>query len=425
MTSGLFMRILQVAQRTHPAKGGVELHTAKISELLARKGHQVTLVVLNSLDMQDCGFGISYQKPYVISKPRKPVLPQEEYWHGVRILRFKSKLQLFSYYWSPSMLAWLLENADEYDVMHTHCLRFSNNEFTALAHTKSKTPFAVTGHDQPKLDYLGRLALAIDGIYRPTLGRLVLNMADRVIAFDEDYAEDLHNLYRVPYENIRIISNGVDYAYYSNLPNGSQLRETLGNPEYLLLYIGRFIESKNPDLLITSFKSILERFPKSCLLMIGKDYGLLPRCRDLVAALGLQKNVIFVEDTLEQLKCSHEQMKLQALAIADVCIIPSDYESFSLVAIEAQAAGVPVVASYVGGLKHVVLEGKTGLFLKDRTTAEIVETTSSLLRNERLRSEMRVNAKKHAKNYSWDLVTDSLLDVYEEMLQDCEFIRKI
>jgi len=412
------MKILEVAQRTYPAKGGVELHTAKVSELLARKGHQVTLVVFNSLDMQDCGFGVTYQRPYVVSRPRKPVLAREEYWHGVRILRFESKLQLFSYYWSPAMLAWLLANADDFDVMHTHCLRFSNNEFTALAHVKSKTPFVVTGHDKPKLDYLGRVALAIDEVYRATLGRSVLNMADRVIAFDEDYAEDYHSLYRVPYEKIRIVSNGVDFEHYSNLPDGSELREILGNPEHVLLYIGRFIESKNPDLLITSFKSILERFPKSCLLMIGKDYGLLPHCRDVVAGLGLKKNVVFIEDTHEQMKCSHEQIKLQALAIADVCIIPSDYESFSLVAIEAQAAGVPVVTSNVGGLKHVVLEGKTGLFLKDRTMAEIVEKTSSLLKNERLRSEMGSNAKKHARNFSWDLVTDRLLEVYEETVRN-------
>lgn len=405
------MKILQVAERTYPARGGVELHTAKISELLVRKGHDVTLVVFNSLDPRDCGYGVTYQKPYLVTRPRKPVLPQEEYWNGVKIIRFESKLQLFSYYWSPAMLAWLLENADEFDIMHTHTLRFSNNEFTALASIKSKTPFVLTGHDKLRLDYMGRLALIIDGVYRATVGRFVLNTADKVIAFDKDYAEDYRKLYGVPNEKIRIVPNGIDCIYYNHLPcHGNELRETLGNPENVILYIGRFIDYKKPDLLIASFKLVLEHFPKSCLLMIGKDYGLLPYLRKLAIDFGLKEKVIFLEDV-------HEEIKLQALSIADVCVIPSDYEACPLVPLEAQASGVPVVASYVGGLKHIVVEGKTGFFLKERTIYEIAEKISFLLRNDSIRSEMSSNARKFAEKFSWDHVTDSLLDVYEETLQ--------
>jgi len=401
------MKILQVAERTYPARGGVELHTAKISELLVRKGHHVTLVVFNSLDPQDCGYGITYQKPYLVTRPKKPVLPREEYWNRVRILRFESKIQLFSYYWSPAMLAWLLENAEEFDIMHTHTLRFSNNEFTALAHLKSKTPFILTGHDKLKLDYMGPLALTLDKVYRATIGRLLLNRAERVIAFDEDYAKGYHRLYGVPYEKIRIISNGIDYAYYNHLPNGDELRETLGNPENVILYIGRFIDYKKPDLLISSFRLVLERFPKSCLLMIGKDYGLLPYCKKLAIDFGLKEKVIFMED-------AHEETKLQALSIADVCVIPSDYEACPLVSLEAQASGVPVIASECGGLKYLLEERKTGLFLRARTPNEIAQKIIFLLYDNQLRHRMSVNAKSFAKNFSWDVVTDKLLQVYKE-----------
>jgi glycosyltransferase involved in cell wall biosynthesis len=403
------MKILQVAERTYPAKGGVELHTAKISEALVKKGHDVTLVVFNSVDPRDCGYGVTYQKPYLVTKPRKPVLPREEYWNGVRILRFESKIQLFSYYWSPTMLAWLLENAEEFDIMHTHTLRFSNNEFTALAHVKSKTPYVLTGHDKLKLDYMGPLALTVDKVYRATIGKLLLNMAERVIAFDKDYAEDYHRLYGVPNEKIRIIPNGIDYAYYNHLPNGDELTEILGNPENVILYIGRFIDYKKPDLLIASFSLVLKQFPKSCLLMIGKDYGLLPYCRKLAINLGLKEKVVFMED-------AHEEIKLQALSIADVCVIPSDYEACPLVPLEAQASGVPVIASKCGGLKYLLEERKTGLFLKERTTKEIAEKIVCLLHNDGLRKQMSMNAREFARNFSWDVVTDKLLRVYKGVL---------
>lgn len=401
------MKILQVAERTHPARGGVELHTAKISEKLVKKGHHVTLVVFNSVDPRDCGYGITYQKPYLVKKPSRPVLPQEEWWNDVRILRFESKIQFFSYYWSPSMLVWLLKNSEEFDIMHTHTLRFSNNEFTALAHIRSQTPFVLTGHDKLRLDYMGPLALTLDKVYRATIGRLLLNMAERVIAFDKDYAEDYRKLYGVPNEKIRIIPNGIDYTYYNPLPNGDELKENLGNPESVILYIGRFIDYKKPDLLIASFKSVLEHFPKSCLLMIGKDYGLLPYCRKLAIDFGLKEKVIFMEN-------AREQIRLQALSIADVCVIPSDYESFGLIALEAEASGVPVIASKCGGLKYILEERKTGLFLRERTPNEIAEKIIFLLYDHQLRHRMSVNAKSFAKNFSWDVVTDKLLQVYKE-----------
>jgi glycosyltransferase involved in cell wall biosynthesis len=412
------MRILQVAERSYPAKGGVEMHTAKISETLVKKGHRVTLIVFNSLDTRDCGYGITYQKPYLVMRPKKPVLPREEYWNGVRILRFESKMQLFSYYWSPAMLSWLMENANKFDIMHTHTLRFSNNEFTALASIKSKTPFVLTGHDKLRLDYIGILPLIIDDVYRATIGRFLLNMAKKVIAFDEEYANDYRKLYHLPDEKIRIIPNGVDYEYYNNLPSGAELKEALGNPEHVVLFIGRFIDSKNPDLLVASFKSILRRFPKSCLLMIGKDYGLLPYCQKMAKSLNLEEKVFFVDEGHEKIEGTHDEIKLQALRIADVCVIPSDYESFSLVALESQAAGVPVISSYVGGLKHVILEGKTGLFLGDTTVNEIVEKVCLLLGNKDLRYTMSANAKEFARRFSWDNVVNSLLEVYNEILEN-------
>lgn len=401
------MKILQIAERTYPAKGGVELHVAKISEALTKRGHNVTVAVFNSLNPRDCGYGITYQRPFLVTKPQKPVLPQEEYWKGIRILRFESKVQLFSYYWSPAMLSWLLENAEEFDIMHTHTYRFSNNEFTALAHIKSKTPFIFTGHDKLRLDQMGPFVLTLDKAYGAIIGRHLLNMAKKVIAFDEDYAYNYRKFLGIANDRIRIIPNGISSEDYAHLPDGSKLRELLGNPQKVLLYIGRFIDYKNPDLVIASFKIVLKHFPNSSLVMIGADYGSLSYCRKFATSLGLADKVYFIES-------SNEATKLQALDIADVCLIPSDYESFGLVALEAQAAGVPVIASRVGGLKYLIVEGKTGLFLREITVEEIAHKILFLFNSCWIRSSMGSNGRKFARNFSWDKVTDRLLDVYNE-----------
>jgi D-inositol-3-phosphate glycosyltransferase len=256
---------------------------------------------------------------------------------------------------------------------------------------------------------MGPFALTLDKFYRATIGRLLLNMAERVIAFDKDYAEDYCRFYRVPNKKIRIIPNGIDYSYYNQSPNSDDLKDTLGNPENIILYIGRFIDYKKPDLLIASFRLVLKHFPKSCLLMIGKDYGLLPYCRKLAFSLGLKQKVVFIED-------ASEETKLKALKIADVVVIPSDYESFGLVALEAQAAGVPVVASKVGGLKYLIQDGLTGLFLTTRETKEIASKIMFLLDNSEIRTKMSFEARKNASKYSWDNVTNEIIKVYEEII---------
>jgi glycosyltransferase involved in cell wall biosynthesis len=67
------MKILQVSWRGYPAIGGAELHVTRISEELVKKGHQVTLVVFNSRDLRDCGYGITYQMPYLVTTKAKPL----------------------------------------------------------------------------------------------------------------------------------------------------------------------------------------------------------------------------------------------------------------------------------------------------------------------------------------------------------------
>ena len=400
---------MQVAHRTYPAIGGVELHTAMISKKLVERGHEVTIAVFNSLDQRDCGVGINYAKPYLIKKSIKPKLPKKEIWNGVRILRFQSKAQLFSYYWSPDMLNWLIKNINKFDLVHTHCFRFSNNEFTAIAHflNKRKVPIIFTCHDACALNYMGTLASALDIVYRRTIGKKIIDMASRHIALTKsNFHEYIKYLYADP-EKIRIIPNGIDYEKYDKLPDPSDLKEKIGNPEQVILFIGRFIHYKNPDELILAFKKLAAKYPKSHLLMIGKDYGMFDYCKKLASDL---------DNQITLLENSPEEIKLKALALADICVVPSSYEGFGIVALEAQASGVPVIASKRGGLKDVIIDCVTGLHI-DPTSNQISNAIEYLLERPSLRLKMGIEAKMLAKEFSWDNVALKLEEVYQEVLK--------
>jgi len=400
------MKILQVAERTHPAHGGVELHTAMISKKLAERGHEVTLTVFNSLDQYDCGFGITYEKPYFITRPRKPSLPETESWNGVRILRFPSEAQLLSYYWSPKMLHWLVNHIHEFDVVHTHCFRFSNNEFVAIASLlrSPKVPIVFTCHDATVLDYMGWRARVLDEVYRRTIGKKLITLASRLIALTETNAREYVRFLFADPRKIRVVPNGIDFERYQNLPDPSDLKEQLGNPEQTILFIGRFLSYKNPDKLILGFRKIAAKYPRSHLIMIGKDYGLVNYCKKLAG-----KQVTIFEN-------ASEELKLKSLAMADLCVIPSSYEGFGIVALEAQAAGVPVIATKSGGLTHCLIDGVTGCHIKSPTPDEISSTISFLLDHPGLRKKMGHEGKQFSKGFSWTLVAEKLEKVYAELV---------
>lgn len=402
------MKILQVAMRTHPAKGGVELHTAMISKKLVERGHGVTLVVFNSLDQRDCGFGVTYEKPFLVTKRRKPSLPEAECWNGVRILRFPSVAQLLSFYWSPKMLHWLTGHINEFDVVHTHCLRFSQNDFTAISFllNKRRVPLVFTGHDAARLQEkdMGFKARVLDEIYRRTMGRTLIALTSRLIALTESNAQEYVKHLFADAKKIRIVPNGIDFEKYQRLPDPSDLRKKLGNPEHVILFIGRFLSYKNPDKLILAFRELARKYPKSHLLMIGKDYGLLNYCRRLAC-----ERVTFLDN-------ASEEAKLEALALANLCVIPSSYESFGIVSLEAQASGVPVIATRSGGLKHVLVDGLTGMHLKSPAPHEIDHAVSFLLDHHEIRKEMGYQGKVFSKEFSWSSVAAKLERIYAELV---------
>ena len=101
---------------------------------------------------------------------------------------------------------------------------------------------------------------------------------------------------------------------------------------------------------------------------------------------------------------------------ADVCVVPSYYESFGLVALEAMACGVPVVASRVGGLKETVQDGRTGYLVPWRCPERFAERLDLLLRNEQLRRSLGREGRAAAGRFRWPEVATRVEDVYHELV---------
>ena len=103
-------------------------------------------------------------------------------------------------------------------------------------------------------------------------------------------------------------------------------------------------------------------------------------------------------------------------ASADIVVMPSHYESFGMVALEAMACGTPVIASDVGGLAQLVRDGETGFLVPDRNPEAMAERLRCVLSDGKLRLQLGRRAADQAKDYGWDLITERIIELYKRTM---------
>jgi D-inositol-3-phosphate glycosyltransferase len=220
----------------------------------------------------------------------------------------------------------------------------------------------------------------------------IMNCSDVVLASCDVEADEISSLYQVDRSRISVIPLGVDHAFFSP-GNRDMARRATGLPisGRMMLFVGRIQPLKGADIATEAFISIAERFPDLFLVMIGGPSG--PKGQEVmdqiwrkVNSTGLSDRVYFVAPQRHEILSSYYRA-------ADVSIVPSRTESFGLVALEAAACGVPVVASAVGGLKTLVQHGSSGYLVSNRTYLEFGKFTIRVLENEALAKSLQQEAQ--------------------------------
>jgi D-inositol-3-phosphate glycosyltransferase len=239
--------------------------------------------------------------------------------------------------------------------------------------------------------------------------RRIVGAVDRIICATSHEGSLLRSLYGAAAARLVTIPCGVDVARFRPDPAGPTLRRELGE-EKVLLFAGRIEPLKGLDIVIRSLGQLDE--PRPLLLIVGGDAHARPeiaRLQRIAALEGVVERVRFAG--------SVPQHELPAYySAADVCVVPSYYESFGMAALEAQACGTPVVAFRVGGLPDVLRDGETGYLVPWRCPEPFAEKLDLLLRNEPLRANLGRSARDWAQQFRWQAVAAQIAAVYEEML---------
>lgn len=244
-----------------------------------------------------------------------------------------------------------------------------------------------------------------------------LETADRVVATSPQEQEHMRSLVSA-YGNIDIIPCGTNIDHFGSVDR-VRARESLGivGDEKLVLYVGRFDPRKGIETLVRAAHATEARAAGKLKLIIGggsrpgqSDGRERERIESIVAELGLEAITQFPGQLSPTVLPTY-------YAAADVTVVPSHYEPFGLVAIEAMACGTPVIASDVGGLQFTVVPEETGLLAPPKDDKAFAVALDRILSNPDWRNQLGMAARKRVEaKFSWQGVATQLGQLYTELL---------
>jgi len=257
---------------------------------------------------------------------------------------------------------------------------------------------------------------------RAAVEQEIMGYSQRIVAATPLDRQQMLDLYSVDQAKIAVIPCGVNRDLFRPIPH-QEAREHVGvlPGRELVLFVGRLDPVKGLEVLLQAMCDLTRRVHPHrardlSLAVIGGDLeshveGMtrFPDClSEITHELGLDDLVVFFG--------SRSQRELPYYySAAEICVMPSLYESFGMVALEAMACGTPVIASRVGGLTYTVRDGETGFLVPERDPEALADKMELLLDNDCLRSRLGHRAEKIAEAYDWQQVAEQVETVYGEL----------
>jgi D-inositol-3-phosphate glycosyltransferase len=389
--------------------GGMNVYVRDLSRELGCRGLQVDVFTRSQDDCQpmikhDLGFG--GRVIHIPAGPEKPIPVSEV---GNYLDEFTQGVMNFA-----------AEEARQYDVIHSHYW-LSGLVAGQLSQAWHQVPivhmFHTLGHMKNRI--------ALDDSERVPPERIageqhVLEIANRIVAATPAEQAQLNWLYGADLNKVVIIPPGVDLERFHPIPQ-EEAKEQVGVPcgDKNILYAGRIEPLKGVDTLLQAMALLKRRYPdvmqNTCVAIIGGDPwsdnpdAEMARLQELYEQLD-------VHDVVAFLGAKDQDRLPNYYAAAEMVVMPSHYESFGMVALEAMAMGRPVIVSGVGGLAFLVQDGMNGFHVPSRDPEALAERIFDLLVDSACREVMGRQARRDARKYAWPNIADRIVQVYESLV---------
>jgi glycogen(starch) synthase len=372
--------------------GGLGRHVHELSAALVAAGHEVTVVTRHA-----------------------PGAPVEEYVNGVRVVRAPEDPPLFPLS-TPSLLAWTMAfnhaltraalhaaDAGSYDLIHAHDWLVTHTAVTLKEHLG--LPLVATIHATEAGRHQGWLPGEMNRCIH-SIEYWLGHEADRVLVCSGYMRWEVSRLLELPGDNVEVVPNGVNAAVWRPEPAAvAAARSRYAGEGPVLGFAGRLVYEKGLQDLIAALPLLRSRHPGLRLVVAGQG-PYADQLRNEVRERRLQRAVSFTGFLGEA--------ELPAvLAAMDTVVIPSIYEPFGMVALEAAAAGAPLAVAATGGLAEIVEPGVTGVTFPARDPDQLADAVSSLLADPSYAARLAQDARVMvAERYSWATVARRTVEAY-------------
>ncbi len=366
----------------YPTFGGSGVLATELGKALADKGHQVHF--------------ITYQQPVRLSEFNSNI-----FYHEVRVPHYP----LFDYPPYETALASTMVDVivnNHIDLLHVHyAIPHASAAYMAkkILEAQGKHIPVITTLHGTDITLVGR-----DKTFAPVVS-FSINQSDAITAVSYNLRDETNKIFKVEKE-IEVIQNFVDVTRFNKKPIDAFRRVIAPNNEKIIIHASNFRKIKRVEDVVRIFAKVLSSVP-SKLLFVG-DGPDRPAAESLCRELNICEAVRFVG--------KQEQME-EILAIGDLFLLTSDYESFGLAALEAMAAGVPVISTNAGGLPEINVHGQTGYMSGVGDIDSMADYATQLLSDPEKLARFKINALAHAKLFDIQNVVPKYEALYDKFLR--------
>ena len=386
-----------VARLGEKDTGGMNVYVLNLANELGNLGHQVDVFTRyhDAKDPQIVELGSNERVIHLSGGP---------------LSETKEDLSLHTSSFAADLHEFISRESINYDLVHSHY--WLSGKIASEISRICRIPHVSTFHTLAKTKLRAR-AGEKETFYRANVETEIMRSSNTVLVLTDKEREDIRELYGVPSERITVIPAGVDTGRF-NAEDKVTSRKRLHIPDKeTILFVGRIEPIKGLDILIDALKT-LSNSRDLQLIIVG---GNLSGDKELIA-LRKQAEHLGISEMID-FRGSVEQSELKYYySAADVFVLPSHYESFGLVALEAMACGTPVVASRVGGIPSFLDDGDTGYLIPWRCPEPFADKIEILLENPDLRAYMGKSAGLKAYHMHWSGIASRMATLYGTVIDE-------
>ncbi|WP_249344793.1 N-acetyl-alpha-D-glucosaminyl L-malate synthase BshA [Paenibacillus sp. Marseille-Q4541] len=372
---------LKIGITCYPSLGGSGVVATELGKRLAERGHQVHFIA-NSI-------------PFRLGQFHKNIFYHEVEVNDYYVFRYPP------YDLSLATKMAQVAKAQQLDLLHVHyavphavCAYLAKQmvpDDLKVVTTLHGTDITVLAQDESLKDLI----------------QLAINKSDAVTAVSKDLIRETHELLDIT-RKIDLTYNFVDERVYYPRDAASLRRDYAQNQEKVLMHISNFRPVKRTLDVIDIFARVQRELPAK-LILVGEGPD-LPKIQCKIHELGLSEHVFLL---------GKQDDVAQVISMADLLLLPSEKESFGLVALEAMACGVPTIGSTAGGIPELVLHGQTGMLSSIGDTVQMAKDAVRLLKDDEMMNNFKKACLERAcVDFNIDKITEQYELIYERVLSE-------